>query len=340
MLSRVSSKDRLMFTQQLRTMLDSGIPLLRALMVLEEHAPSSKLRKITKNIIKIIQQGKPFSETLKQQGTAFPNYYIALIRVGENTGTLYQVLQQIERWLNEKNEYRRKLINISTYPLIVLAAMGVIPILIPYLLSPNGPTTDQFLHMLGTLIMQWGILIFGIIFIWRFYKKSLYRWESTKLGIQKLLLQIPIFGRLWRRNVLYQFYSLLSTTMNSGLPILSAIPIMIEGTDNLIIRQALFAAQEEIQFGGKMSDAFDRFPIFPKTDIQMIATGEMTGNLAGMVDNLHETYHTELFYGTKGLLSGLEPFLILIVALLVTGYIFNGFNFIIQIIRSIFRTIP
>ncbi|MFB3896169.1 MAG: type II secretion system F family protein, partial [bacterium] len=136
MFGRITLKDRLIFTQQLRAMLDSGIPIIRALMVLEEHAPSPKLRKITKKIIKHIQSGKPFSEALQQQGAAFPNYYIALIRVGENTGTLYKVLPRIEQWINEQTEYRRKIINISIYPVTVLVAMGVIPILIPYLLSP------------------------------------------------------------------------------------------------------------------------------------------------------------------------------------------------------------
>jgi type IV pilus assembly protein PilC len=339
MFSHVTSKDRLVFTQQLRTMLDSGIPLLRALMVLEDHAPSPGLRKITKNISQEIQKGKPFSEALKKQGNAFPNYYIALIRVAETTGTLYQILPQIERWLLEKNEYRRKIINITFYPLIVLVAMGIIPILIPYLLSPQGPTTEQFLSMLGLLILQWGIIIFGIIFLWRFYKKSLYRWESTKLLIQKIITRIPLLGGLWRRNALYQFYSLLSTTMHSGLPILSALPIMIEGMDNLIIRQALFSCREEIQSGGKMSDALARHPFFPRTDVQMIATGEMTGNLAGMVGNLHETYQHELFYGVKGLLSGLAPVLILIVGLIVGAYIINGFNLLQQIFAYIFQII-
>ncbi len=328
---RVSLKEIVLFSRQLSIMFKSKIPLLESLKVLSSQTKNSDFREKILELSEEIEGGTPFSKALSKYPKIFSPFYIAMVKSGEISGKLSEVLGYLADHLEREYHLMAKIKGALLYPslivlviLIVLAVMifFVIPQLAQVLEASNTdlPFFTKIVIASAAFLKKWGWLItLGFIFLIFFCL----RYSQTKKGkrfFDKILLELPMMGSLFKMVYLARFAENFSTLISGGLPIIQSLETVGDIIGNTSYKEVIFKARDEVRKGVPISSVLSQAPeIFTPVFIQMTLVGEKTGTLDTTLMNIVDFYQKETDRAIDNLLNVLEPVLIVFLGLFVAG---------------------
>jgi len=332
MLEKISTIDKVFLANNISLMIKAGLPLREAVATLQEQTKSKVFKKILEDIIKRLDNGESLADSLSRHPRSFNQLFINIIRVGEASGTLEENLKYLAIQLEKSYDLRRKVKGAMIYPLLVLTstfvlggalAVFILPKLLPLFKSFDValPLPTKILIWVTETIQNHGLLIFGGLIGFIVLFTLLSRLKPVKKINHKILLRIPLFGRISRSNNLAQFTRTLGVLLKSGIPIVQGLEITSQTLKNMSYRNALAETSNKVQRGKPISDhlRIEGF-LFPVTVSKMIQVGEKTGNLEETLLHLAKFYEKEIDNVTKNLSNILEPILLIVIGLVV-GFI-------------------
>ena len=324
-LASVTVKDKAVFSRQFAALVNAGVALVRGLGVLAEECPNPKLKKALQAINADVQQGTNLSDSMRKHPQCFDGLYVSMVQAGEVGGVLDEVLNRLAKLLEDLNRLQNQIRSAMAYPVTVgilatVIFIGMTMFLIPIFadifadLGTELPMFTQVMLGISNFLRQpinWVIMI-GVIAITIFAYR---RYYSTRVGretIDRLALKMPLFGDLIQKTATARFCRTFGSLSRSGVPILTALEIVRDTAGNQVISDAVDGARQEIQTGGMISLALQRFKVFPVMAIQMISIGEETGELDQMLMKVADFYEDEVEQAVKALTSILEPLMIIV----------------------------
>ena len=331
-LSRVSSKDVLIFTRQLYAMIHAGIPLVQALKIIQDQIPNRRLREIIKDVANFIEEGGRFSTALSKYRDVFGDLYISMIRAAEEAGTLEQTIKRIAEHLEKIENLKGKIKSALFYPIFVLITAtiivsGILIFIIPTFqqlyedLGGELPALTQAVINLSHWLRDYiGWIVLGTAAsIFTFFKAR--KNKKFKYITDKILLRLPVFGSLILKGSMAGFARTLSSMISSGINILEALSISAETSGNEVIRKAIEDIRKQVERGVNVSTAMAKNPIFPPMVVNMVAIGEEAGNLDEMLSKVADFYEEEVDRTVDGLTSLIEPIMIVFIGGIIGGII-------------------
>ena len=319
---RVSSKQITLFTRQLSTLIDAGLPLVRCLTVLTDQQKPGGLQDALISLREDVESGSSFSESLGKFPRIFSKLYINMVKAGEAGGVMETVLKRLADFAEKEESLRGKIKSAMIYPVfVIVAATGIITFLVTFII----PTFAEMFAEMGsalpkiTLMLiaisdllkhKYYIPIGGIIFLVICYK-LLNKNPKGKHAIDKVKLKLPVSGSLSLRIVVARFSRTLGTLITSGVPILQALTITKDTIGNDVIASSISNVHDSIREGENIAPALDAGHVFPAMVISMIAVGEETGSLDTMLNKVADTYDEEVDRAVAGMMAVMEPILII-----------------------------
>lgn len=329
--SRVKEKDIMTFTYQLGVLLDAGFPLEKALSILSDLTEKKAFKELVKDIRSHVRSGKSFSDSLSKFPSAFPLFYVNMIKAGEAGGFLEDTISRMAVYLENSQALKEDIRSALIYPLVLsVVGGGAVVVLLTFVVpkftmifSDMGEAlplpTIILLSISSGLINYWWLILLsllGVFFSLRHYLKS----EKGRRWWDKLRFKIPLFGRLFREAAVSRFARTLATLLASGVPILNALHIVKGTLGSEKIAEIISSVREGVKKGRGISEPLKNSDIFPPIAVHMVAVGEETGRLDEMLFKIADRFDLEVRTTVKRLLSMLEPALILLMGIVV-GFI-------------------
>jgi type IV pilus assembly protein PilC len=321
---RVKLKSLAIFARQFATMVNSGLPILRALAILSEQTESTELKKILTQVRIDVEQGASLSGAMSKHPKAFSDLFLAMVKAGETGGVLDNVLLRLADLTEKEVELRRKIKSAMTYPiavvaLVILLMSAMLLFVVPQFesiyaqLGGKLPVPTRILLGVsrGVRTYWWMVLLASVALVFGFR-----RWKKTPGGremIDSVKLRVPIFGSLFHKTALTRFSSTLGMLLRSGVPILQALDIVSETVNNKVIARAVSDVQGSVREGESIARPLGRHAVFPPMVVQMLAVGEETGAVDTMLDKVSDFYNSEVEAAVDSLTSLIEPVLIAII---------------------------
>lgn len=343
---RVSLKDVAVGSRQLSTMINAGLPLLRALTVLTEQTENKELAKIWDQVRSDVQVGSSFSVALGKHPKAFNRLYVAMVKAGEAGGVLDDVLLRVADTLEKQVTLRNKIRSAMTYPVMVAGLVFVILVAILIFVVPQFevlysdlggslPFPTRILIATSNVVKRFFPLVmlgFGVgIFVLRRYIKT----ERGRMQFDKLKLRVPIFGELFRKVAMSRFSRTLGALMRAGVPVLQSLEITQETSGNMVVSEALKDVQDSVREGETLARPLERHKVFPAMVVQMLAVGEETGAVDTMLEKVADFYDSEVDSTVEALTSLIEPLLIAMLGGVVGGILISLYLPMFRIINLI-----
>ncbi|MGH2659260.1 MAG: type II secretion system F family protein, partial [Actinomycetota bacterium] len=327
---RVKLKDLAVFSRQFATMVNSGLPILRALAILGDQTENKELEKVLTQVRVDVEQGQSLSGAMDRHPKAFNDLYIAMVKSGETGGVLDTVLLRVADNIEREVELRRKIKSAMTYPLVVvilvtfiLAAMllFVVPQFETIYAQLGGklPLPTRILLGVSQALRNYWYLFMGFVAASVFALRRYKRTERGRATVDAAKLKIPIFGQLFRKTALARFSSTLGMLLRSGVPILQALDIVADTVNNKVISKAVIDVQGSVREGESIAKPLSKHAVFPPMVVQMLAVGEETGAVDTMLEKVATFYDSEVDAMVDALTSLIEPILIVILGGVVGG---------------------
>lgn len=324
-LGGVSLTEKMMFTRNLRIMIAAGISLPRALETLASQSKSKKFKGALLNIAEEITKGRSFSDSLAEHSDIFPELFISMVKVGEEAGTLEEVLKVLTNQMEREYELKSRVTGAMIYPAVIISAMIGIGILmlivvIPKLaetfkeLNVELPPTTRFVIALGNFLAQkwFFVLLIGLFLV--ILLRIILKTKDGKRVVDFLVLRIPIISPIIRKTNSAYTVRTLSSLITSGVPIVRSLEIVSGAVENIYFQKAMTEASEKVRKGSKLSEALRVYQgLYPPTVVQMIEVGEETGETSTILAKLADFYEEEVANATKNLSSVIEPVLMLLI---------------------------
>jgi general secretion pathway protein F len=327
---KIKTKDLMVFTQELASLLNAGLAIDRAILVLAQYSEKEAFRDILNEVYRDIQRGRSLSQALGQH-RVFPKLYINMVRAGEAGGILEPVLQRIASFLETTTAFKEEILSALVYPvLLTLVGSSAVAVLMIYVIPRFAiifeemgqalPLPTQLLLNISQVVASYWwiatvIIVAGIIIL-RTYART----DEGKLILDRLLLRAPLVSILQMKIYISRFSRTMGTLLKSGVPILSAIRIAREVVGNEVISDRLQILEEGVMKGRGVTQPLRESTVFPEVVLQMVAVGEEAGRLEETFLNIAERFEGESRSLIKRLISFIEPALILLMGLVV-GFI-------------------
>jgi len=320
----VKLKDLAVFSRQFATMVNSGLPILRALAILGDQTENKELQKVLVQVRLDVEQGQSLSGAMDRHRKAFSDLYVAMVKAGETGGVLDNVLLRLADNIEKEVELRRKVKSAMTYPVVVVMLVGLIMSAMLLFVVPQFksiyaqlggtlPLPTQILLTASNAVRSYwyvfALFLFGMSFAFRRYKRT----DRGRAQMDAVKLKIPVFGGLFHKTALARFSSTLGMLLRSGVPILQALDIVADTVNNKVISSAVGDVQGAVREGESMAKPLSRHSVFPPMVVQMLAVGEETGAVDTMLDKVAEFYNAEVTASVDALTSLIEPLMIAIV---------------------------
>lgn len=321
---RVSFKEKFFFTKNLATMLKSGIPISEVIETLAEQAKSRAFKKILNQVEEDVSRGRSLENSLNQFPKVFDEFYLSLIRIGEESGTLEESLVYLVEQMEKDKELRQKVQGAMLYPSIVLMATGVIGLVLAFFILPQIiglfeslnvelPFTTKILIFVAKILRDWGLILVPALVAAFILFMALLQTKPIKPVWHRIILKLPVFGRLFQNIALATLCRNLGIMLRSGLTITSALETSAQVERNLTYQRDLKKISEEVRRGKSIGatlseEGFREFPLFVT---RMIGVGEKSGNLEDNLAYLGDYFEDEVDAMTKNLSTILEPVLLI-----------------------------
>jgi len=322
--SKVSLKEKIIFTKELAMMIRSGLPLVDALEALKEQTESITLAKAVTDISNDIKGGATLSHSLSKFPKIFPNVYISITASGEKSGQLDEVLDRLAEQLQKDYDLISKVKNAITYPVVIVVALLGIMILMLTFVVPKMKSiftemgvelpliTRMLLNTSDFVLQYWYIVIIALVGIFLLLKL----WSNSGSGgylLDKIKIKIPIFGALVVKVYMARFTRTMATLVASGLPMLEIVKTVKEVVGNHVYSPLFDQVYKDIESGVPLSQALKKHEEFPIMIAQMISTGEKSGKIDFVLFNVADFYDKEVEATTNNLTALIEPILILVI---------------------------
>ncbi len=348
----VKPKVLMVFTRQLATLIDSGLPLLRSLTVLGKQEPNPALKSTISSLADSVQGGSTFSESLAQHPKMFNKLYVNMVKAGELGGVLEVVLNRLAEYQEKAQKLKNKIVSAMVYPAIVMFIAVAILIFLMVFIVPKFKEmfaeTDSNLPLISQIVFGFsefclGRPLLGIPnVVWIFVAagglyaiiNAIGKTKGGRQFIDKAKLHMPIFGDIQRKSAVSRFARTLGTLVTSGVPILQALNITRDTAGNVIISQAITKVHEAVKEGESIVTPLASSGVFPNMVISMVDVGEETGQLPEMLLKVADVYDDEVDNAVTALTSILEPIMIVILALVVGAVVFALFLPLIKMIST------
>jgi type IV pilus assembly protein PilC len=347
-MTKVTVKDKAIFSRQFAALVNAGVALVRGLGVLSEDCSNPKLKQALIAINADVQQGTNLSDAMRKHPSCFDNLYVALIQAGEVGGVLDEVLNRLAKLLEDLARLQNQIKSAMAYPvtvgfLAVIIFVGMTVFLLPIFadmfddLGADLPVFTQIMMMISRFLRQplnWVFMVAAISasgFAYRRYYATL----NGRRVIDRLSLKMPLFGDLIQKTATARFCRTFGSLSKSGVPILTALEIVRDTAGNQIIAEAVDDARQDVQGGGMISIALQKHAVFPSMAVQMISIGEETGELDAMLMKVADFYEDEVEQAVKALTSVMEPIMIMVLGGMVGSILVSMYLPMFKIMEAI-----
>ena len=343
---KVKQRSIAIFTRQLATMIDAGLPLVQSLEILSSQQENKAFKNILREIREDVEGGSTFAGALKKHPGTFNDLYTNLVIAGEEGGILDNILTRLAIYIEKAETLRKKVKSAMIYPSVIV---GVAVIVVAILMVFVIPVFEQMFKSAGqslplpTLIVltlskfmrKYVLIVVPAIILLFYLLKKYHHTENGKTVIDRLLLQLPVFGQLLRKIAVARFSRTLGTLVSSGVPILEGLNIVSKTAGNKTIETAILNARASIREGETIAEPLARSGIFPPMVIQMISVGESTGALDSMLSKIADFYEEEVDVAVDNLTSLLEPFLMVFLGVVIGGVVIAMYLPIFQMANAV-----
>jgi type IV pilus assembly protein PilC len=334
------------FTRQLAAMTSAGLPLVQCLDILVSQAENKTFAQKIQQISSDIQVGSTLADALAKHPQIFNSLYCNMVSAGEASGNLDGVLNRIAEYQEKAEGLRRKIKGALTYPVIVsIIAVLVTGVMLTFVvptfaqmfqdLGGSLPLPTKIVMALSNFLRHYIlfiiIAIIGMIIGYILYERT----ENGKFTIDTIKLRIPILGDLVRKSSISRFSQTLSTLLTSGVTILEALSITAKTAGNKVLEKGLFRTLERISGGLSIAEPLKDTGVFPPMVIQMIAVGEKTGDLSGMLSKISDFYKEEVDAAVDALTSIIEPIMIVFLGIVIGGILISMYLPMFNLIGAI-----
>jgi type IV pilus assembly protein PilC len=345
---KVRTDDLVIFSRQLATMVDAGIPLMQSLDVLREQVRHGEFKRVISSIHDDIETGNSLSNSFAKHPNIFDSLYINMVKAGESSGMLNVILERLASYLEKMSMLRRKIRAAMVYPIIVISMAIIITAVLMLKVVPTFkgifemlggelPLPTKVLIFVSDLFSKWIFYLIGVLIIISFIISRYVKTEKGRLRIDAIKLKLPVFGELFKKVAVSRFSRTLSTLIQSGVPILAALEIVGKTSGNKVIEDAIEDVRSNVREGESIAPPLVKSGVFPPMVTRMIAVGEQTGELEKMLGKVSDFYDEQVDTAITTLTSMIEPIIIAFLGIIVGGIVISLFLPILKITQLIGR---
>ena len=346
--TRVKPKQLMTFTRQLSILINAGLPLIRALQVVQRQEKNPVLRNAVISMADSIQGGTTLADAMSNHPKIFNRLYVNMVKAGEVGGILDQILDRLAEFMEKAQAIKSKVVSAMVYPVVVLCmAVGIVAFLMVFIIpkfqaifndllegAALPPLTQFVMNMSSTLTSRAPYVLGGIAALVVLLKLA-GKTPRGRLIIDRSKLRMPVFGNLTQRTAIATFSRTLGTLMRAGVPVLQALNIVRDTAGNAVIARAAENVHDSVKEGENMTPPIEAAGVFPPMVVSMIEVGEETGSLPEMLIKVADTYDDEVDNAVAGLTSVIEPILIIFLAVVVGTIVIALFMPLISIIGKL-----
>jgi len=343
---KVKQRAIAVFTRQLATMIDAGLPLVQSLEILSSQQESKVFKNVIREIREDVEGGSTFAGALKKHPSTFNDLYTNLVVAGEEGGILDTILTRLANYIEKAEALKKKVKSALVYPsTIVGVAIIVVMILMVFVIpvfetmfksaGQTLPLPTLIVLTLSKLIKRYVVILIPALILLFFFLRKYYKTETGKSMVDRLILKLPVFGPLFQKIAVARFSRTLGTLVSSGVPILDGLTIVSKSSGNKTIEVAIINARNSIREGETIAEPLHRCGVFPPMVTQMISVGESTGALDSMLAKIAEFYEEEVDMAVANLTSLLEPFLMIFLGVVIGGVVISMYLPIFQMASAV-----
>ena len=344
---RVKAKYLMVFTRQLATLVDAGLPLLRGLRILLKQEKRPQMRDAIAGMGESVEGGSTFSEALAQYPKVFDSLFVNMVKAGEAGGVLEVVLTRLAEFMEKRERVKNKVKSAMIYPIVVLffaimilafLLIEIIPkfaeIFDDLLGGEKLPALTQFVITVSNVVANHWYYVLGamvaVVVLVRLWRKT----DSGRYYLDLVKLRVPLFGILFTKTAVARFSRTLGTLMSSGVPVLQALNIVRDTSGNEVVARAIQQVHESVKEGDTMAMPLEASGVFPVMVVSMVDVGEETGALPEMLMKVADNYEEEVDTAVEGLTSVIEPVMIIFLAIIIGTIVIAMFVPLIAIISK------
>jgi len=317
----ITIDDMVIFSRQLATMVDAGIPLVGALDILGEQMENKTFSDIILKVRDNVETGSSLSEAFSRHPRVFSGLFVNMVKAGESSGMLDDILDRIATYLEKTSALQKKVKSALIYPAVITVMAIVITIILLVKVIPVFkdifagfgaalPRPTLILISVSDFLRKYFFFGVGFIAMVIFLLFRYINTEKGRLRFDTLLLNLPIFGILLRKVAVSKFTRTLSTLVKSGVPILSSLEIVGKTSGNKLIETAVISIRSSIREGENIAEPLAKSKVFPPMVVRMVSVGEQTGELEKMLSKIADFYDAQVDAAVSGLTSMIEPLII------------------------------
>ncbi|MEO6446644.1 MAG: type II secretion system F family protein [Gemmatimonadaceae bacterium] len=342
----IKMRDVVIFTRQFSTMINAGLPLVQALDILAKQTENKVLADVTRAVVFDVESGHTVADALGKHPNAFSDLYVNMVAAGEAGGILDTILMRLATFMEKNDALVRKVKGAMIYPGVIMGVAGfailvlllfVIPVFEDMFKSVGLPLPVPTLVVIGIsrFLKSYWWLLGAAIGAGGFLFKRYYATNSGKLVVDRAMLYTPILGDVLRKSAVSRFTRTLGTLISSGVSILDGLEITAKTAGNRVIQDAIMQSRASIAGGDTIAAPLQKSNVFPNMVISMIAVGEQTGGLDEMLTKIADFYDEEVDAAVSGLLSLLEPVMIVFLGVVVGGMVVAMYLPIFDMINAV-----
>lgn len=347
-MSRVKTKQLMVFTRQMSTLVNAGLPLLRCMQVLKRQEKNPALLKALDGISESIQSGSTFADALTSYPKIFNRLYVNMVKAGEIGGVLDVVLNRLAEFMEKAQRIKNKVVGAMVYPVVVLfMAFLIVSFLMVFVIpkfeeifkdlleGQELPALTQFVMNASRSFGSNGPIAIGLIIVVVTVLKVLRKFDKPRYVMDLIKLKLPIFGPLVSRTAIARFTRTLGTLLTSGVPVLQALNIVRDTAGNEVLANAVVHVHDAVKEGENIAPPLEACGVFPPIVVSMVEVGEETGDLPEMLMKVADNYDDEVDNAVAGLTSVIEPLLIVFLAVIVGVIVIALFMPLISVIGNL-----
>jgi type IV pilus assembly protein PilC len=343
---RVPDRNLAVFTRQFSVMIDAGLPLVQCLELLGKEEPDKKLAAAIDRTRADVEAGGTLADSMKKRDYAFDALFTHMIAAGEAGGILDVILKRLAVFIEKQAKLKSQVKSAMIYPIAVLSIAAIVVVIILWKVIPTFtalfeglgaklplPTRVVIWLSKKTIILMPFAIAGGFVFAYLF--RRYYKTEAGRTRVDRMLLKMPLVGKIFRKIAVARFCRTLATLMSSGVPILDGLDITAKTSGNAIIEDAINQVRAKIERGETIAQPLRATGVFPPMVAQMIGAGESTGALDTMLAKIADFYEEEVDVAIAGLLTILEPLMICILGVIVGGIVISMYLPLFDLINQL-----
>ncbi|NUO38530.1 MAG: type II secretion system F family protein [Gemmatimonadaceae bacterium] len=343
---KISMRDIVIFTRQFSTMINAGLPLVQALDILAKQSENKALKDVTLSVVFDVESGHTVADALRKHPKAFSDLYVNMVAAGEAGGILDTILMRLATFMEKNDALVRKVKGAMIYPGVIMSVAAIAIVVLLIFVIPTFekmfasvglalPLPTRIVIGMSKFLQGYWYICIGAIYGAFFAFKKYYATNDGKLVIDRLMLKAPVLGDVLRKSSVSRFTRTLGTLIGSGVSILEGLEITAKTAGNRVISDAIMESRASIAGGETIAAPLQKSQVFPPMVISMIAVGEQTGGLDEMLSKIADFYDEEVDAAVSGLLSMMEPLMIVFLGVVVGGMVVAMYLPIFDMINAV-----